>query len=294
MPFSYDGTRFFLTYAQSGDLSKDDVVAHLRGLRPIKWMRICYETHEDGGRHIHCCGEFAQRLKSRNERIFDVNGKHPNVRFKLSKNWPFGAIEYVSKEGDTTDIGNVPMQAAIKRAWADFVEAAKGNEMEWLQVVHEERIMPHVAKRLRELQFSAKLDLDEYDGRPISDSLQVMPDEIKSVLVVGRPGCGKTGWAMLHMPRPCLLVKHLDCLRGFRDDYHKSIFFDDCDFKHLPRQTQLMLADYEDKIQVHVRYGVALIPAKIPRLFACNFNNEPFIQDSAIQGRRLLTIYLSQ
>lgn len=287
MPFKFDSQHFFLTYPQS-DFTNDELIAAINAIAELEWIRVCREQHQDGNLHSHAVGRFKRRFQTRNPRCFDVAGRHPKVESVRSVR---KALDYVSKDGEYTDSGPVPSQQT-RRSWTDIVEAAKGDETEWLRTVHEERMGPHVAKRLRELSTSESVDLAEYDQRPISESLSIVPLTFKSLLVVGIPGIGKTGWAMLHMPRPCLLVKHVDTLRSFRPGYHQSIFFDDCDFKHYPRATQLQLCDYENQCQIHVRYGVAVIPAKIPRLFCSNFSCEPFIVDTAIQGRRLETIYI--
>lgn len=287
MPFKFDSQHFFLTYPQS-DIDNEELINALKLIADIEWLRVCTEQHADGQPHSHAVGKFKKRFQTRNERIFDVSGRHPKVEPVRSIT---RALEYVSKDGNYTDFGSVPSKQT-KRSWTDVLEAAKGDEIEWLRIVHEERMGPHVAKRIRELSTSESVDLAPYDNRPIGDTLQIVPQEFKSMLLVGPPGIGKTGWAMLHMPRPCLLVKHIDTLKNFRPGYHKSIFFDDCDFKHYPRATQLQICDFENQCQIHVRYGVAIIPAQIPRLFCCNWDAEPFIRDSAIQGRRLQTIYL--
>lgn len=287
MPFKFDSQHFFLTYPQS-DFENEQLINALKLIADIEWLRVCRERHEDGNWHSHAVGKFKRRFQSRNERVFDVSGRHPKVEPVRSIQ---RALDYVSKDGDYADFGTVPVKQA-KRDWANVLEAAKGDEVEWLRVVHEERMGPHVAKRLRELSTSAAVDLAEYDNRPIGPSLCFVPREFTSMLIVGPPGVGKTGWAMLHMPRPCLLVKHIDTLRQFRPGYHVSILFDDCDFKHMPRSTQLQICDYENQCQVHVRYGVAIIPSRVPRLFLCNPGCEPFVVDDAIQGRRLETRYL--
>lgn len=285
MPFKFDSTTFFLTYAQC-DLLADVLIEHLKSISPLDWVRVCTEQHQDGQPHLHAVGRFQGRFQTRNERAFDCNSFHPNIQPVRSIK---RALEYVSKDGNFVDFGSVPQGA--KRGWTDIVEAAKGDELEWLRIVHEERMGPHVAKRLRELSTSKSVDLDEYDGRIIAPALLQLPESFQSICICGAPGIGKTGWAMLRMPRPCLLVKHIDTLREFRADYHKSIFFDDMDFKHLPRATQLQIADFENACQIHVRYGRAIIPARVPRAFACNPGNEPFIIDDAIQNRRVITYY---
>lgn len=285
--FKLDGQRFFLTYPHA-DIIPNDLWTFVNTLQEVLWARICKETHESGEPHVHAVFSFKKRFQTRDPRIFDIDGKHPNIQGVRSVP---KSLDYVSKDGNYVDFGQVPVKKQA-RAWADIVSASQGDENDWLQVCHEERVQPHVAKRLRELHKQGAEDLGDYDGRPLSACMAQLPFDFRSLLVVGPPGLGKTGWAMAHCPRPCLLVKHLDTLRLFKPTYHKSIFFDDCDFKHLPRATQLQLCDWENQCQIHVRYGVAMIPAHVPRLFACNPGNEPFIQDPAIQNRRLITIVL--
>lgn len=283
----FDFLRTFLTYPKS-DFTHQDLHEFIQTLSPIKWARVCTEKHSSGEPHVHAVIEFSKRFRSRDQRVFDFRGRHPNVQPVRSV---YKSLEYISKDGLFTDFGSIPTKSE-KRDWSSIIDASKGPEMDWLQVVHEEKIQQHVAKRIRELAVSCHVDLDEYDQRPISECLQQIPKEYQSLCIVGKPGIGKTGWAMQNSPRPSLCVKHLDMLSKFRPGYHNSIVFDDCDFKHLPRSTQLQIADYENQCQIHIRYSVAIIPKNVPRLFLCNYNSEPFIQDEAIQNRRVKYIYL--
>lgn len=292
MPFKFDSESFFLTYPRA-DIANDDLYNFLASVTDIEWARICREQHADGGFHSHAVGRFRERFQTRQARIFDYEGHHPNIKSTRSIR---SALAYVAKDGDYKDYGNVPQPGAstkrTKRPFEQVVAAAKGSQMEWLQCVYEENLQKHFCDDIRRAVQSMSVDLDEYDGRTIGEALSSVPTEFTSMLVVGKPGIGKTGWAMLHMPRPVLLVKHVDTLRYFRPGYHQSILFDDFDAKHFPRATQLQLCDYENQCQIHARYGVSIIPRNVKRLFLCNYNEEPFIQDEAIQGRRLTVIYL--
>lgn len=286
--FRLDAQQFFLTYPHS-TFDHEAFWNWLNSLEEALYCRIADETHESGEPHVHAVFKFKRRFQSRDAGVFDYQGRHPNIQRPRSLT---KSLDYIAKDGRYTDFGAVP-KATAKRDWSEIESAASQSEREWLQCQHEERIMPHVAKRLRELNSTSVYDLSEYDNRPISPVFETLPTEFRSLLVIGRPGIGKTGWAMQIMPRPCLLVKHIDCLRHFDASKHKSILFDDCEFGHLPRPTQLQLCDWENQVQIHVRYGVACIPAHIPRLFLCNPNHEPFKQDDAIQGRRLQVINIS-
>lgn len=286
-PFEVDHIRTFLTYPNCG-LDHQYVINQLQKVNPISWIRVCRENHKTGEPHIHACVEWSKRMRSKSARVFDIDGYHPNIG--AIRSVP-KALEYCRKEDPNyADSGPIPTNE--KRSWDEIVEAAKGDEVDFLRVVHEERLQYQLAKRLRDLQTWHEADLGEYDSRPVSVSLQTVPKEYNSLCIIGKPGIGKTGWAMQNAPRPALLVKHLDMLSKFRASYHKSIVFDDCDFKHLPRPTQLQICDYENQCQIHIRYSVALIPKHVPRLFLCNPGNEPFISDEAIQNRRVKYIYL--
>lgn len=109
------------------------------------------------------------------------------------------------------------------------------------------------------------------------------PTDGRSLWIKGPTSVGKSTWALLHSPKPSLYVRHLDTLLKFKPQLHKSLIFDDMCFTHLPRETQLQLVDLRNQLQVHVRYGVASIPAALPRVFLSNV--EIFSEDPAISAR---------
>jgi len=92
----------------------------------------------------------------------------------------------------------------------------------------------------------------------------------KTLVLVGPSGIGKTTWAKKNAPKPCLFVSHLDDLKSFRADMHKSIMFDDVSVTHMPITSQIHLCDMENVRSIHVRYGTVTIPAGVPKIFTCN------------------------
>lgn len=91
-----------------------------------------------------------------------------------------------------------------------------------------------------------------------------------TLLIIGESGIGKTTWAKQMMPKPILFVSHMDDLRKFKIDYHKSILFDDVRINHMPETAQIHLLDTENPRSIHVRYGTVRIPANTPKVFTCN------------------------
>lgn len=91
----------------------------------------------------------------------------------------------------------------------------------------------------------------------------------KTIIITGRTGLGKTSLAKALLPT-ALMTRHLDLLRRYRPTSYQGIILDDMSFEHLHDEAQLALLDREDNTQVHVRYGVANIPAGTPVIITSN------------------------
>lgn len=103
-----------------------------------------------------------------------------------------------------------------------------------------------------------------------------------SEVLYGRPGCGKTQFALSHFESP-LFVNHIDDLKNFKPSIHDGIVFDDMDFKHMPRTAQIHLVDNDNTRSIHCRYETVTIPKHTKKIFVAN--SYPFIDDSAISRR---------
>lgn len=103
----------------------------------------------------------------------------------------------------------------------------------------------------------------------------------KSLWLKGPAGIGKTQWALLWFENP-LFVSHVDDLKLYNTDYD-GIIFDDINFKHWPRESQISICDIEQPRTIHVRYGVVRIPAGTKKIFTSNV--EIFDEDDAIKRR---------
>ena len=101
MTFRFDAKYGLLTYAQSGGLSSDHVVEHLGRLGAE--CIVGRESHADGGTHLHAFFMFERKFTSRNVRIFDVDGHHPNV--VRGYGTPELGYDYATKDGDVVGGG---------------------------------------------------------------------------------------------------------------------------------------------------------------------------------------------
>jgi len=288
-PYKFDSASCFLTYAQSS-LTNDVIIDHLRSIKDIEWARICQERHQDGGTHQHVVAKFTDRVQSRNPRIFDINGVHPNIqRIKSIKQ----ALQYVSKDGEFQDFGTVPgkrytgsqwLQAAATSTKSSFMADAFDGSLNasWAQIMWD---CGNVAEA-PEIRADYEPDLSRECERLQTQELP----ENSCAVVIGPTGCGKTSWAKRVAPKPALWVRQTDVLRLFRPDYHKSIIFDDMDFSQTwPVTSQIHLTDWYESSPIRCRYSNASIPAGTVKIFTCN--SYPFSQHPAI-ARRVTEINL--
>lgn len=123
MPFRFQASRAFLTYAQC-PLSKDDILTALqqnRAFELAKW-HIGREQHEDGNYHIHALLEFATKFNTRNPRAFDIGNYHPNIApVKASKADLIRVYRYVEKE-DEEPLSN--WERPFKRTYKEIIDAS--------------------------------------------------------------------------------------------------------------------------------------------------------------------------
>lgn len=110
-----------------------------------------------------------------------------------------------------------------------------------------------------------------------------LPTDLYSTVLIGQTGIGKTSWAIKNCPKPAIVCSHIEDLKKFEPNRHKSIIFDDMSFTHLPLQAQIHLVDSDLPRSIHVRWGVALLPAKVTKIFTCN--DMPFTEHPAIIRR---------
>lgn len=271
-----DATTFFLTYAQS-DFTNEYLLQHLQSIKPVVWARVARERHADGSPHSHAIVRFGARVKTRsNMGLFDLDGRHPNIQV------PRGiktVLEYCAKGGDYLDHGALPAEpGAVYDLLADHARRCDRDTFDKCALAA--RISFQWASHIW-ARFTADTDILEAGEGIECLQLQSLQVSDRATIVVGPSGCGKTSWAKRVSNKPALWCTHLDDLKKLRPD-HKCIIFDDMEFSHLPRSTQIFLVDNE-KRSIHCRHCTAHIPAGIQKIFTCN--SRCFIHDEAIDRR---------
>lgn len=302
--FRFSASSVLLTYSQIPDgFTKETVYFTIDERYPIKTFVVGEESHEDGGRHIHAAFTFHRKISSTDAGLFDINdgedSYHPNIApIKRGRAHLERAREYCRKE-DEEPLTNVQEQLT----WGEMLTVAKNSE-EYMDLVRENypRDYSLSFKRLEEMskrrweEDTANTILEYEVPNEVAIPVELIAtalDPRRSTVVVGPPGIGKTCWAKNIAPKPALFVRHLDSLKLFRENHHKSIIFDDLEFAHLPNHTQKFLVDMENLSEIHVRYNVARVPAGTTKIFTAN--EYPFSTGGAhgpAIERRIQVIYL--
>lgn len=298
--YRFNARNAFLTYSNLEQQSitdatawRFDLVAFLIDQFKPEYILHCLERHIDGNNHVHCLVKFGRKLDIDGRRFY-FGGVKCNVQ--AAKKIP-AVIHYIKKDGEWDEYGSCNEPESIPTSSINFFEIARNTDYEgWINECimlklpygYSEAIWNHISKKSVNT-----IDEDTPINGTMIPSLRtyVLPSNYKSIILLGPAGCGKTTYAKTVCEKPALFVTHLDVLKEFNPTIHKSIIFDDMDFRYLPRCTQIHLVDTENPRAIHRRYGITTIPAGISKYFTCN--EYPFIDDEAIKRRtKLINIRL--
>lgn len=252
----------------------------------IQYMVVAQESHKDGSRHFHAAIKFTKSFRTRNERFWDLGSIHPNIQpARHFLHW----VKYVKKDGNYVEQGFLPQN---KPTMQEIVEMAKSmDKLEYLAWMSFNKF--NYATTIWEMAhpdlthtITAEMvlnTLDRVDPILIKTFVEHRWDQSKVLILWGDTGLGKTSMAKIMVPKPALMVSHLDDLKKFRSGYHLGIIFDDVSIKHLPETAQIHLLDSFDTRSIHVRYGTVTIPKDTKKIITCN--DFPVSDIPAIQRR---------
>lgn len=108
--------------------------------------------------------------------------------------------------------------------------------------------------------FKSPFKLEDFNVDPIPLDLPVF--------LQGYSKTGKTQFALAHFENP-LLIRELEDLSKL-DSSYDGLVFDDMSFRHMPPNKSIHLTDWDLPSSMRVLYGIAVIPAKMRRIFVSN------------------------
>lgn len=112
MPFQLNAKSIFLTFARC-TIGKEFAHNYFNSKFQPNWIIVGRELHEDGTPHLHIVFTLDAPIRSRDERVFDFEGFHPNI---VRPRAITKCADYCKKGGDFLETGEPP---AIKRKWSE-------------------------------------------------------------------------------------------------------------------------------------------------------------------------------
>lgn len=207
----------------------------------------------------------------------------PRIHLEISKGNFQQIFDYCTKEGNVTELGNKPNQGSRSdlQRFREMVDNGATETNVAQELFDTWAKYPNLYGRYRRLQIRdnvPRYNLDSFNWDPIPlDS---------SIIIWGDAGIGKTEFAKALLGR-YFLISHLDELPGYNPVDYEGIIFDDMSFTHLHREAQIHLLDWDNDRAIHIRYGIATIPAETKKIFTTNVNGGNIfnLDDAAIKRR---------
>lgn len=118
-----------LTYPNCDRLDSESLFTFLTtGIEPVPdYLVLATERHQNGVPHYHSLLFFRDGIRTRNARLFDHDGRHPNVQScRNPKAW----YEYCRKEGDIREHGVLPSKLSSGGGsdWSSVLAEAKDRD----------------------------------------------------------------------------------------------------------------------------------------------------------------------
>lgn len=157
--FKLQAIRFFLTFPQSGDVTRETAMTNLRSKCDVDWAIVAQEQHKDGTPHLHVLFRLKTQRQFTGSDCFDfVTGKHGN--YTTVRNLR-SCLKYIVKSDKdylkhgTIDIhGRIAKNAGNK---SDTVAALLLDGKSLMEIVedHPGYVMMHQTKMKAFIEFSA-------------------------------------------------------------------------------------------------------------------------------------------
>lgn len=202
--FRLSAKRVFLTYPQLGDITHDELHTFL-GTHGDVYSG--WESHQDGGTHLHAIVTSFTKFNIRSDRYFDYRGKHPNFQpirdLRATSN-------YVGKggvtKGEPPGIPNESRAAKLTTLlnestnYEDFIRGYETidphgyiNNYDRIRSFGTQRyqsgsLIGHTRERQ---EFKTTPEIEQW----VRENLFPQPERPKCLVLIGRTRLGKTEWA---------------------------------------------------------------------------------------------------
>jgi len=279
--FRVNAAGMFLTYSQSA-LTRDNITQWFSRQARVKRLICGLEHHQDGNTHWHVLIEYDHKKDIRNERFFDIDGEHPNIktwdRAVTYEQWFFNHWKYCKKEDPTPYIVGEEPSSGRKRkrdeSFSDAFDIAREQgvteAMDFLERACPYDLATKYDQIFRTLTAIRNSHLHVQIPARSAAEFTKAPDIIDGwhcLYINGATGTGKTAWARALLP-DATVVRHRDQLRDC--DFSKGIIFDDFEVAHWPPTAVIHLLDWDEPSGIDVKHAHVVIPPHTRKIFTHN------------------------
>nr|WAE42419.1 MAG: replication associated protein [Cressdnaviricota sp.] len=284
--FRLNARHLFLTYPKC-TLTKEHALDLIKAKEKLKINEyiVASEAHEDGTPHIHIYLGLEKKVNLTSATYLDLGEFHGNYQAARKSSC---VKKYVEKGKDF--ISNIPESTEVSCYQAARTLATEGKLEEAMSTLSATKqgsrdLTLHGTTIRRELSSlisqtrTLKWTLETFEWT-------VTWDRLLTLLLWGPTNTGKTALAKALLPL-AIMTRHIDKLKGYSPLRNTGVILDEGSFRHLHREAQICVIDVEEDTQIHVRYGIAELPAGTPRIITTNRRPEDIlnIEDDAIRRR---------
>lgn len=284
MSFHFQARKAHLTYRDHLDM--DGLLEHLKSVGgEFKMYSIVHEVGDEDEddatpyEHTHVFVWWNSKVDSKNVRIFDYNGVHPNIQTKRSIKWARTIYMDYHKGRKTKADGKKYFiePVAIKQFGVDTwrfeedqfkIAAAAPTLIDACLAVGVEIKSVSDVNQIRNAR--RKRGIAEVEEDCVEDWVPPPANwdrKKKSLILCGPPGIGKTNWAIAQFQKAYKITDHED-LKEIPEDVD-GLVFDDQEYARMKMTFQKMIADVRTDSTVRCRHFNAYKP-KLPAIFTTN------------------------
>ena len=189
----------FLTYphVEKSGMTKEDLGNYLYDTFKCSVTVVCLEHHKDGNPHLHAWIEWEEQFFTRNIRLFDYKGQHPNIGRMQDKrkNTRNNALTYMMKEDNNLFVKGIDLEqwkySCKNKTKYMYEDLIKGN----IQLNELVEKQPQLLMNYNRL----KINLEAYNLDK-KENLNIMKTN-ENLWIFGHPGTGKTYYATHLYPK---------------------------------------------------------------------------------------------